>query len=268
MASEHNNLRELGGKPSTSRDDDEDDTTLEQDPSHRFSRYHQTVGSGRFKRVYKGFDEKRGIDVAWSKIERHVNNMTLDDETMEKITAEMSKGLALEHPNIIKCYSCWHDMDAHCINLITEFFTSGNLRDYRQRHKHLELKAVRKWARQILSGLDYLHLKQPPVIHGDLRCDKIYINGHSGEIKIGDLGLATLLPKRFSPGAHSHHALHRSLPAAKPDCSTLQGGRTCCIASVVLWNDFPSPHACMPSRQAHQGQMAGQTCGLRWGMPP
>ena len=32
---------------------------------------------------------------------------------------------------------------------------------------------MRKWARQILSGLDYLHLKDPPVIHGDLRCDKV-----------------------------------------------------------------------------------------------
>jgi WNK lysine deficient protein kinase len=36
----------------------------------------------------------------------------------------------------------------------------------------------------------------PPVVHGDLRCDKIYVNGHSGEIKIGDLGLATLMPLR------------------------------------------------------------------------
>ena len=49
-------------------------------------------------------------------------------------------------------------------------------------------------------GLGYLHSKAPPIIHGDLRCDKIYINGHSGEIKIGDLGLATLLPRRFEPG--------------------------------------------------------------------
>ena len=32
------------------------------------------------------------------------------------------------------------------------------------------------------------------------RLDKIYINGHSGEIKIGDLGLAVLAPRRFAPG--------------------------------------------------------------------
>ena len=54
-----------------------------------------------------------------------------------------------EHPNIIRCYRCWQDTDSHCINLITEYFTSGNLREYRQKHRHLDTKAVKKWARQV-----------------------------------------------------------------------------------------------------------------------
>lgn len=64
-----------------------------------------------------------------------------------------------------------------------------------------QLKAVKKWGKQILLGLDYLHGLN--IVHGDLRCDKIYINGHSGEIKIGDLGLATLQERRFAPGTLS-----------------------------------------------------------------
>ena len=107
MGEAHGDFRDRSANmPENDNDDDEDDMALEQDPSHRFSRYQQKVGSGRFKRVYRGFDEKNGIDVAWSKIERHINNMELDDETMERITAEMSKGLQLEHPNIIKCFRC------------------------------------------------------------------------------------------------------------------------------------------------------------------
>lgn len=50
------------------------------------------------------------------------------------------QGLDLEHPNIIKCFECWEDEEHHCINLITELFTSGNLRQYRNLHKHLDLK--------------------------------------------------------------------------------------------------------------------------------
>ena len=164
----------------------------------RFSRYNHTVGKGRFKRVYKGFDEKQGIDIAWSKIQREANQ--LDHDQIHQIAAEMSIGVDLDHPNVIRCFKCWADKEQNCVNLITEYFTSGNLREFRSQHKHLELKAVKKWGKQILQGLSYLHDKSPPIVHGDLRCDKIYINGHSGEIKIGDLGLATLLPRRFSPG--------------------------------------------------------------------
>lgn len=172
-------------------------------------RYQREVGTGRFKHVYKGFDERRGIDVAWSKILQ--STLNLDDEQMHSIVGEMATGLGLEHQNIIRCYRTWQDEEHHCINLITEFFTSGNLREYRQRHKHLELKAVKKWARQLLSGLDYLHAKDPPIVHGDLRCDKVYINGHTGEIKIGDLGLATLLPRRFLRGACWNLLMHHLL---------------------------------------------------------
>lgn len=55
------------------------------------------------------------------------------------------------------------------------------------------MKAVKGWARQILMGLVYLHNHNPPIIHRDVKCDNIFINGHQGEVKIGDLGLATLL---------------------------------------------------------------------------
>lgn len=55
------------------------------------------------------------------------------------------------------------------------------------------MKAVKNWARQILRGLAYLHSQEPPIIHRDLKCDNIFINGNHGEVKIGDLGFATIM---------------------------------------------------------------------------
>lgn len=156
------------------------------------------MGEGRFKHVYRGFDEKQGIDIAWSKIIAEPNH--LSHKKMERIVEELSEGIELDHPHVIKSYQCWEDAEQHCINSITEYFTSGTLREYRQRNRLLELKAVKKWGRQILQGLAYLHQHNPPVVHGDLRPDKIYINGYSGNIKIGDRGLEVLVPKRFDPG--------------------------------------------------------------------
>ena len=63
----------------------------------------------------------------------------------------------------------------------------------------MNIRAVKHWCRQILRGLNYLHTHDPPVIHRDLKCDNIFVNGNQGEVKIGDLGLAAMLQ-------HSHAA--------------------------------------------------------------
>merc|ERR1711872_818098 len=44
----------------------------------------------------------------------------------------------------------------------------------------------------------FLHTREPPVIHRDLKCDNIFITGPTGSVKIGDLGLATLKNKSFA----------------------------------------------------------------------
>lgn len=64
---------------------------------------------------------------------------------------------------------------------------------YRKKHKNVDMKAIKNWARQILRGLSYLHGHNPPIIHRDLKCDNIFVNGNNGEVKIGDLGLAIVM---------------------------------------------------------------------------
>ncbi len=173
----------------------EDEEVMEKDPEGRYLRYRELVGRGKFKACHKAFDSQIGIDVAWSKF--NAASIQLADEELEAVVHDIQTNLDLEHPNIIKSFQCWEDRGNHCINLITELFTSGNLRQYRNQYKHLDLKAVKRMARQILRGLQYLHSQEPPITHGDLRCDKIYVNGNCGEIKIGDIGLATLMPYRW-----------------------------------------------------------------------
>ncbi|EFJ40151.1 hypothetical protein VOLCADRAFT_78105, partial [Volvox carteri f. nagariensis] len=89
-------------------------------------------------------------------------------------------------------YDSWLDNKNNTVNFITELFTSGTLRQYRKKHKHIDEQVLKRWAWQILQGLVYLHGHNPPIIHRDLKCDNIFVNGTSGVIKIGDLGLVTL----------------------------------------------------------------------------
>lgn len=72
---------------------------------------------------------------------------------------------------------------------------------YKKKYKRIDNKATKIWIRQILECLVFLHSHDPPVIHRDLKCDNIFVNGHSGQVKIGDFGFAAIL--RNSHTAHS-----------------------------------------------------------------
>ena len=59
------------------------------------------------------------------------------------------------------------------------------------RVKKVRLRIIKKWCIQILEGLAHLHSQDPPIIHRDLKCDNIFLNGNTGDIRIGDFGLST-----------------------------------------------------------------------------
>ncbi|KAE8714446.1 putative serine/threonine-protein kinase WNK5 [Hibiscus syriacus] len=141
------------------------------------------------KTVYKAFDEVLGMDVAWNQV------MLADIRSPDELQRLYSKSILknINHGSIMQFYSSWMDIDRRNIQLVTEMFTSGTLREYRQRHQRIDMRAVKNWSRQILHGLVYLHGHDPPVIHRDLKCDNIFVNGHLGQVKIGDLGLAAIL---------------------------------------------------------------------------
>lgn len=179
--------------------DDSDAEFVEIDPTGRYGRYKEVLGRGAFKKVYRAFDEFEGIEVAWNQVK--VADLLRNSVDLERLYSEVHLLNTLKHKNIIKFYNSWIDTKNENINFITEIFTSGTLRQYRQKHKHVGLRALKKWSRQILEGLLYLHSHDPPVIHRDLKCDNIFVNGNQGEVKIGDLGLAAILQQARS--AHS-----------------------------------------------------------------
>ncbi|KAK4478092.1 hypothetical protein RD792_017357 [Penstemon davidsonii] len=166
---------------------------VEVDPTGRYGRYNEILGKGASKIVYRAFDEYSGIEVAWNQVKLY--DFLQSPEDLERLYCEIHLLKTLKHSNIMKFYTSWVDTANRNINFVTEMFTSGTLRQYRLKHKKINIRAIKHWCRQILQGLLYLHSHDPPVIHRDLKCDNIFINGNQGEVKIGDLGLAAILRK-------------------------------------------------------------------------
>uniref|UniRef100_A0ACD5Y798 Uncharacterized protein n=1 Tax=Avena sativa TaxID=4498 RepID=A0ACD5Y798_AVESA len=188
-----------------------DNGYVETDPTGRYGRFDELLGKGAMKSVYKGFDEVRGVEVAWN--QANLADVLRTPDALQRMYSEVHLLSTLRHDAIIAFHASWVSVSSNSprgtggagcgrtFNFITELFSSGTLRAYRLRYPRVSLRAVRGWARQILRGLAYLHGHDPPVIHRDLKCDNVFVNGHQGTVKIGDLGLAAVL--RGAQAAHS-----------------------------------------------------------------
>lgn len=172
---------------------------IETDPNGRYGRFGEVLGKGAMKTVYKAIDEVLGVEVAWNQV--RLNELMRSPDDLQRLYSEVHLLSTLKHDSIIRFYTSWIDTDQKTFNFITEMFTSGTLREYRKKYRRVDIRAIKSWGRQILQGLVYLHSRDPPVIHRDLKCDNIFVNGHLGQVKIGDLGLAAIL--QGSKSAHS-----------------------------------------------------------------
>jgi WNK lysine deficient protein kinase len=77
--------------------------------------------------------------------------------------------------------------------------TGGTLREYIKRNNITKLRVIKQYCIEILNGLAYLHEHEPkPIIHRDLKCENIFINANTLDIRIGDLGLSTPLEKTYT----------------------------------------------------------------------
>lgn len=102
----------------------------------------------------------------------------------------------LNHSNIISFHGSWVNRELEQVIFVTEILSSGTLKAFINKVQVIRWKIAKRWAIQILKGLEYLHSQNPPIIHRDLKCDNVFINGTSGDLRIGDLGLSTVMSNK------------------------------------------------------------------------
>ncbi|EPS64377.1 hypothetical protein M569_10402 [Genlisea aurea] len=165
----------------------------EKSPCGRYVRYGKIIGRGAFKDVYRGLDLFDNSDIAWCQISID------DDKSLQSLISGETQWFeavllnSLHHENIIKCYSHWIDPSNGCVNMITELFASGNLRHYMKKLAAVDQKTIKNWGRQILHAVAFLHARNPKIVHRDLKCDNVFVDPATGEVKLGDFGLAAVM---------------------------------------------------------------------------
>ncbi|KAG2396952.1 Pentatricopeptide repeat-containing protein [Vigna angularis] len=102
---------------------------------------------------------EEGIEVAWNQVK--LRNFSNDLAMVERLYFEVRLLRSLTNKNIISLYSVWRDEKHNTLNFLIEVCTSGNLREYKKKHMHVSMRALKKWSKQILEGLNYLHVHDP-----------------------------------------------------------------------------------------------------------
>lgn len=106
---------------------------------------------------------------------------------------ESSLGQVLSHPNVCKLYEMQTLSNHYC--MFFEYISGGQLLDYIIQHGSLKESHARRFARGILSALQYLHANN--IVHRDLKIENIMIS-KTGEIKLIDFGLSNMYDPRKS----------------------------------------------------------------------
>ena len=114
---------------------------VESSPDGRYVRFDEQLGSGAYKVVYLAYDTETGKEVAWNAVQMK----RLPVAEKRRIRMETSILSRLHHPHIINFYHHWCDEAEEQINFTTEIVTSGTLKHYTQRLKHVKVKVIKKW---------------------------------------------------------------------------------------------------------------------------
>ena len=142
------------------------------------------IGEGAFGSVWKVRHKitKQIFAIKVMNKENIIRNNMID-----QINKEIEIMYKLNHPHIIKLYSHFEDNKHLC--LIMEYASNGHLFQLIKKHKKLNQVTSKKYMKEIISAVNYLHTRSQPIIHRDIKPENILID-KEGRCKLADFGWA------------------------------------------------------------------------------
>uniref|UniRef100_A0A8C5J467 Nuclear receptor binding protein 1 n=1 Tax=Junco hyemalis TaxID=40217 RepID=A0A8C5J467_JUNHY len=171
--------------PEEEEEESEDESEiLEESPCGRWQKRREEVNQRNVPGIdsaYLAMDTEEGVEVVWNEVQfSERKNFKLQEE---KVKAVFDNLIQLDHLNIVKFHKYWADVKENKARRL--IYTHGIVSSC----------CCKSLACALTSALfcicSYLHSCDPPIIHGNLTCDTIFIQ-HNGLIKIGSVAPDTI----------------------------------------------------------------------------
>lgn len=148
------------------------------------------------KIVYRAIDQIEGTEVLWNEISLE----GVSENRIRQLCTDVKVFGRINHPNLLNLYHAWIDKSRQLFIFITELFSSQTLRNYVTEVVHKPSRTIiGKWCGQIIDGLEQLLNREPPLVHRDIRCENLFIDGSEGIVKIGLPGFEQCLSETMPP---------------------------------------------------------------------
>ncbi|MFT7814763.1 mitogen-activated protein kinase kinase kinase 3-like isoform X1 [Arapaima gigas] len=147
------------------------------------------LGQGAFGQVYLCYDVDTGRELAAKQVQFDPES----PETSKEVSAlecEIQLLKNLHHERIVQYYGCLRDRHEKILTIFMEYMPGGSVKDQLKAYGALTENVTRKYTRQILEGMSYLHSNM--IVHRDIKGANI-LRDSAGNVKLGDFGASKRL---------------------------------------------------------------------------
>ena len=178
---------------------------MKADAPKKISKYDvvDLIGRGGMGAVYKAVDRALGRPVAIK-----VLTGAAEHSELERFYREAQFTASLRHPNIVVVYDLG-DFEGRPY-LVMEYLEGQSLESLLSTKTLTMLQKI-SYVRQVCSGLEYAHSRQPSIIHRDIKPANLVVLA-DGIVKIVDFGMARLVHSRHTRAGELIGTVHYMSP--------------------------------------------------------
>ncbi|KAG2458236.1 M3K2 kinase, partial [Polypterus senegalus] len=142
------------------------------------------LGRGAFGEVYLCYDADTGRELAVKQVPFDRDSQETSKE-VNALECEIQLLKNLHHERIVQYYGCLRDPEEKKLSIFVEYMPGGSVKDQLKAYGALTENVTRKYTKQILQGVFYLHSNM--IVHRDIKGANI-LRDSSGNVKLGDFG--------------------------------------------------------------------------------
>lgn len=144
------------------------------------------LGPGAFGEVYLCYDEDTGRELAVKQVQISTETAEVSKE-VRALENEIQLLRNFQHERIVQYFGC---VQGTVLSIFMQYMPGGSVKQQLQNYGPLNLNLARKYTRQVLEGLAYLH--KNVIVHRDIKCANI-LRDVQGNVKLGDFGASKRL---------------------------------------------------------------------------